>query len=348
MSVKELPLPDFYEPKTAHEAAHHVPDAWQLQLKADEWAQRYKLAPAGADAKRIVLLDIDQQIDFSHQEGTLFVGGHTGVGAMEDQRRLVEFAYRNLGVISEIICSMDSHLPYQIFFPSAHLRADGSRPGPFTIISADEYRGGLYRPDPRMAAQLGLDPVTLQKQFIHYCCELERLGRYQLTLWPYHTEIGSNGHRLSGVVDELRLFHAFARGAKNQPEIKGGNPLTEHYSIFAPEVTTLFDGSPIPGAQKNTRLISTLMNADVVIIAGEAGSHCVAWTIEDLMNEFSAVDRRLLQKVYILEDCTSPVVIPGVRDYTPEQEAALNKFRGGGMNVVKSTDPIDSWPGINL
>jgi nicotinamidase-related amidase len=47
-----------------------------------------------------------------------------------------------------------------------------------------------------------------------------------------------------------------------------------------------------------------------VIIAGQAKSHCVAWTIDDLLTEIQSQDPSLAQKVYLLEDCSSPVVVP--------------------------------------
>ncbi|MDH3829823.1 MAG: hypothetical protein OET21_20530, partial [Desulfobacterales bacterium] len=87
---------------------------------------------------------------------------------------------------------------------------------------------------------------------------------------------------------------------------------------------------------------------DVVIIAGQAKSHCVAWTIDDLLNEIIGSDKKLTEKVYLLEDCTTPVVIPGVIDYTEQANEAFQKFADAGMHVVRSSDPIVSWPGIGL
>ena len=58
------------------------------------------------------------------------------------------------------------------------------------------------------------------------------------------------------------------------------------------------------------------------------------------------IDEKLTKKVYLLEDCTSPVVIPGVIDYTDDADAAFKKFAEAGMNVVSSTDLIASWPGM--
>ena len=74
----------------------------------------------------------------------------------------------------------------------------------------------------------------------------------------------------------------------------------------------------------------------------------MAWTIEDLLNEIIGSDKQLTEKVYLLEDCTSPVVIPGVIDYTEQANEAFQKFADAGMHVVRSSDPITSWPGIEL
>jgi nicotinamidase-related amidase len=82
-----------------------------------------------------------------------------------------------------------------------------------------------------------------------------------------------------------------------------------------------------------------------VVIAGQAKSHCVAWTIDDLL-EASGRERQLTERVYLLEDCTSPVVVSGAVDYTEEADAAFARFAEAGMHVVRSIDPIASWPGI--
>ena len=86
-----------------------------------------------------------------------------------------------------------------------------------------------------------------------------------------------------------------------------------------------------------------------MIIAGEAASHCVRSTIDDLLQSIRALDERLCRKVYILADCMSAVAVPDGRggflaDFTPQAEAALQAFADAGMHVVRSIDPIDSWP----
>lgn len=335
-ALKLLDLPPHYNPAAARNANYQA-DAAQILTEAAKWRKDQNLKPVASDQRRVHVLDIDDQFDFDFPAGTLFVSGRSGTGGMDAAKRRVEFIYRYLGVISQITNTMDTHLPFQVFYGSAHLNRDGDHPAPHTVISAADYMAN-YRPNPAMAAQIGVDAVWLQRQFNYYCQELEKSGKYQLYIWPYHCMLGSPGHRLAGVMEEARLFHCFARGAENLPEIKGGNPLTEHYSIFAPEVTTTWDGRPIPGAQKNVRLIKALLSDHRVFIMGEAASHCVRTSVADFLTEVQSVDPALAKKVVILRDCTTAVVVPGVVDFTDEAERAIQNFQDAGMNVVDSTD----------
>jgi nicotinamidase-related amidase len=155
--------------------------------------------------------------------------------------------------------------------------------------------------------------------------------------------LGGIGHSLVPAVEEAIFFHTIARASQPAFEVKGENPLTEHYSMLGPEVTTGPDGETIAG--KNERLIRELLGFDAVIVAGQAKSHCVAWTIDDLLEGDDERERALAPRTYLLEDCTSPVVVPGI-DYTDEADAAFERFASAGMHVVRSTEPIESWPGI--
>jgi len=87
---------------------------------------------------------------------------------------------------------------------------------------------------------------------------------------------------------------------------------------------------------------------DAVISAEQSKSHCVAWTIDNLLEDILTQDRQLVEKVYLLEDCTSPVVIPGIIDYTEQADDAFKRFADAGMHIVNSTEPIEMWPGIEL
>jgi nicotinamidase-related amidase len=77
-----------------------------------------------------------------------------------------------------------------------------------------------------------------------------------------------------------------------------------------------------------------------LIIAGQAKSHCVAWTVSDLLEDIALTDLGLAKKVYLLEDCSSPVVVPGVVDHTEAADAAYERFAKAGMNIIQSTTSV--------
>ena len=72
----------------------------------------------------------------------------------------------------------------------------------------------------------------------------------------------------------------------------------------------------------------------------------MAWTISDLLNSLTDKDPALAKKIYLLEDCTSPVVIPGVIDFTDAADEAFRHFQAAGMHIVQSTTPLALWPGV--
>lgn len=115
MSVKELPIPSHFDPDNAANWSYS-PDLARLFYSAQEWRKKYNITPAGATSFDLQLLLVDEQKDFCFPEGTLYVGGRSGRGAIEDSRRTAEFIYRNLGLIKSITTTMDTHFAYQIFF----------------------------------------------------------------------------------------------------------------------------------------------------------------------------------------------------------------------------------------
>jgi nicotinamidase-related amidase len=341
-----LPIPTHYDPAKVVDV--RFIDYLGLSRSALAWRQRHNLAASSGDRTKVGLLAIDNQYTFCSPKGELFVAGRSGTGAVDDSRRLVEFVYRNLGIISEIHCTLDTHRAYAIFHPTFMVDENGQHPGPFTLVTARDVRSGKWSATPYMASALGVNLVTAQHHLLHYCSELEARGRYALTIWPFHGMLGGIGHAVVSGLEEACFFHAVARGAQTGYEVKGTNPWTENYSVLGPEVlTTAGANGPRVIAQRNTRFIEQLLKYDILIIAGQAKSHCVAWTIEDLLGDIVVQDPALASKVYLLEDCTSPVVVPGM-DYTDEADKAFDKFKAAGMHVVRSTDPIDSWPGISL
>ncbi|HXF85250.1 MAG TPA: hypothetical protein VNK49_07655 [Anaerolineales bacterium] len=336
MKHEPLPVPDFFD-ESKVESVWRIPYEERAK-QAREWARRHGLQPASADSTKTWLLLIDVQNTFCNPEFELFVGGRSGRGAVEDNVRLCQFIYRNLGQITHITATMDTHKAMQVFHAVFFVDRDGQHPAPFTDIHAAELREGKWTFNPALASQFGIAPEYGQQMMIHYAEELERRGKYALTVWPYHAMLGGIGHALVSSVEEALFFHALARLTQYDIEIKGDKPFTENYSVIGPEVLTGPMGETL--GTRNTKFIEQLQQFDRLIIAGQAKSHCVAWTISDLLEDINATDPELAKKVYLLEDCTSPVVVPGVVDHTEAANAAFARFAQAGMHIIRSTDNL--------
>ncbi len=332
----ELPIPEHFKPSK-------VGGIWRVQyqkiaIKAEKWAKKYNIKPAGEDKIRVCLVLIDVQNTFCIPDFELFVGGQSGNGAVEDNVRLCKFIYRNLGIITQIVATMDTHFAVQIFHPIFLVNESGEHPSPATIISLDDIENGIWKVNPAIEKIVHKDYNLLQNYLLHYVRKLKESGKYELTIWPYHAMLGGIGHALVSSVEEACFFHNIARKSQTNFQIKGNNPLTENYSVLSPEVLSGPDGELI--AEKNIDLINKILDFDKIIIAGQAKSHCLAWTVDDLLNAINARDPEMARKVYLLEDCTSPVVIPGVIDFTEQANSAFKRFAQAGMNIVSSEKPV--------
>jgi len=348
---RELPIPSFYDPANARRWSYR-PDPQALFEEAGRWRARHAVPEAGTDRRHVHLLLVDLQKDFCFPEGALYVGGRSGSGAMDDNDRIARFVYRNLARLTEITCTLDTHDPFQIFFPSFWLDGDDAPLAPHREITTDDVRSRRVKPNPALAWWMaGGDLGWLRRQVEFYCAELERAGKYTLYVWPPHCLLGGEGHTLAGVVQEARLFHSYVRQSRDGMEIKGQHPLTENYSVLSPEVLRRHDGGPL--AERNSAFLETLLAADALVIAGQAASHCVKSSVEDLLDAIRVKDASLARKVYVLRDGMSPVAVadparPGafLFDFTPQAEAALAGFAAAGVHVVSSTEPMASWPGM--
>lgn len=334
------PVPDFFQIDQVDQI-YRVPYQ-ERAIAARAWAQQHDIAPASRDRFRLCLLLIDVQNTFCLPEFELYVGGRTGRGALEDNRRLSKFIYQNLGVITTIAPTMDTHTAMQIFHPLFWLDSQGQPPAPMTMISYDEVVAGKWQVNPDIAPYM---PVTdLQKFALHYTQRLTYDSKYPLTIWPHHAMLGGIGHALVSVVEEACFFHSIARSSPTCYETKGRNPLTENYSALSPEVLEDDQGQAI--AAKNQRFTDMLLDYDAIVVAGQAKSHCVAWSVADLLTEIKVRDPQLAAKVYLLEDCTSPVVVPEVVDFTDAANEAFDRFAAAGMHRVTTAMPLATWPGL--
>lgn len=301
--------PTYYDPARIGTLFH--PDLTAIAAAAEAST----LPPAGEDQRRVHLVVVDMQIDFCHEEGRLHVPGSLG-----DIRRLIEFIYRNGAYITHITCSLDSHLPHQIFHPSWWVDADGHHPAPFTLITLGDVEAGRWI------------PLIEVERSVQYVRNLESMAKKQLTIWPYHVMIGGIGQALDPELWSAVIWHSLARRTQPTWLSKGSIPLTEHYSIIQPEVP--LPDHPLGG--KNTDFLKALNEADEVVIAGEAESHCVLETVEDVVEE-AGEDREKIRKIIFLRDCTSPVVHPAI-DFHAIAQKRFGDFEKQGVRFINSTE----------
>ena len=319
-----MPLPSFYDATKVRDV--HVERVALVADAAAEFKKKHKVSPASQDKLRIAAFGIDCQVGFSTPGASLFVPG-----AVEDTTRTIEWLYGNLDRITQVAFSLDTHRVFQIFHPAWWVDVDGKHPAPFTNISLADVREGKWK------------PIAHPAECLEYVKQLEKAGKYVLTVWPYHTLLGGVSHALVPALMEAAIFHALVRQAQTHFETKGTHAMTENYSVMAPEVREL--GGKSVGTF-NAAFFKMLMDFDRVYVFGQAKSHCVLSTLKDMQQHIAGTDPTLMEKIFILEDATSPVPappispLPAALDFPRVADKAFEELKAAGMNIVKTSDPI--------
>jgi nicotinamidase-related amidase len=314
----------FYEPSKVPTV--QIERASLVAEIAEDYRKKHKVAPSAQDKVRIAAFGIDAQIGFCTPGASLFVPG-----AVEDTQRTLDWLYRNLDRLTQLAFSLDTHRVFQIFHPAWWIDDDGKHPAPFTPISTKDVKDGKWK------------PVMHPAECLEYVKKLEASGKYTLTIWPYHTLLGGVSHALVPALMEAAMFHSLVRNSQTHFETKGTHAMTENYSVMSPEVREL--GGQSVGTF-NAAFFKLLMEFDRVYVFGQAKSHCVLSTLRDMQEHIAKVDPKLMSKIYVLEDATSPVPAPAIDplppalDFPKIADAAFDELRAAGMNLVKTTDPI--------
>ena len=322
--MNSRPLPDFYAPSQVSEL--YVERAGLVAEHAESYRKRHDVSPANDDDLRIAAFGIDCQVGFCQPTASLFVPG-----AVADTQRTIEWLYRNVDRITGLHFSMDTHRVYQVFHPAWWIDENGRHPEPFTPITHEDVVRGRWR------------PVSHPRESLEYTKQLEERGKYILTVWPYHTLLGGTSHALVPALMEAAIFHSVLRRSQTHFETKGTHALTENYSVLSPEVTEL--RQRVVGSF-NAPFFRLLMDYDRIYVFGQAKSHCVLSTLKDIQEHISTTDPSLADKIYILEDATSPVPappidpLPAALDFPAIADAAFDAFKRAGMHIVTTTDAI--------
>jgi nicotinamidase/pyrazinamidase len=283
---------------------------------------------------KVHLLIIDPQNDF------LDTPGHFGslpvLGGYQDMLRMANFIKRAGPKLDDIHVTMDTHR-----------LLDVAHPGWWRAVDSTKASGVDMRVMPTPGTQIKPDDIGPGKKWMpvvpqmlprmqQYLKELKTQGKYDHTIWSPHTLIGTWGHNIEEHLAAVLLEWEQQNIAAVDYVTKGSNPYTEHFSAIKAEVPDPSD----PSTMLNTRLIKTLQESDLIYIGGEAGSHCLKSTVEDIADNFGDEN---VKKMCLLEDCTSPVVIKDpngnvILDFTPDMQKFIVNMKKRGMQVAKSTE----------
>jgi len=267
---------------------------------------------------RVHLVIIDPQNDFMDIPGAAL----PVPGANEDMKRLAKLIDRAGHKLEDIHVTLDSHRLVDIAHPAWWVDKDGNQPAPFTIISAQDIEAGIWVPR----------VLAFRERALEYAQKLEKGGKYQICIWPPHCLIGTWGHNVQEDLNAALQRWSEKEFAMVNYVTKGSNPWTEHYGALMAEVPDPED----PTTMLNTDFLEILRQADMVALAGEALSHCVRETVNQIADN---IGEEHLQKFYILTDCTSPVpAVPGGPDFPQIAADWLKEMKARGMNLLEARE----------
>lgn len=262
--------------------------------------------------KKIQLLVIDPQIDFCDPKGALYVSG-----GEKDMHRLAEMVRKHAGAIDDIRVTLDSHQELHIAHPIMWVDSKGNHPAPFTLIQEDDVIGS----NPKWKA---FNPGFQQRQ-ADYIKTLKANGKYVLCIWPPHCRIGSIGTAVYPEFYDALVYWQNSQFGVIDWITKGSNIFTEHYGAVCADVIDPSD----PTTNINTSFIKRLEEADRILVAGEASSHCVVNSIKQVIQEFGEENAK---KFVLLEDCMSPVT-----GFENLAEDFFNYAKSLGIQISTST-----------
>jgi nicotinamidase/pyrazinamidase len=260
------------------------------------------------------LLLIDCQNDF-HPGGSLAIPS-----ALDDAERISKLIRDHASNIHRIVATLDSHQKLHIAHPSFWWSADGSmHPDPFTIISAQDIRLGTWKPRNDIHLKNNMETSSMidsnyfananaiqdesgnfdiTKYALEYAIELEARGRFQICIWPEHCLIGSPGHAVVDCIRQALSEWSELTGRSVEWVFKGEHMFTEMYSALEADV-------PVSMATAfNDVLHSSLMKSSRLFVCGQAMSHCVNYTLRDIVAKWNENE---LDRICLLTDCASAV-----------------------------------------
>lgn len=262
---------------------------------------------------KIKILIVDPQNDFILSNGSLAVPN-----AENSMNKVAQLIRDHSKKIDDIFITLDSHYDMHIAHPIMWTNEKGEHPDPFTLISHADVVNGVWK-----------TPLAIKDWGLYYTEELGKTNKYVLCIWPPHCIIGSSGASIyTPILDVVREWEQKNKAIATRLT-KGSNFMTENYGVFSAEVPTAND----PRTQFDPTYLELLDDCDRLFIVGEASSHCVKRSTEQLIENCG---KEHLDKFYVLSDCMDPVT--GFENYESD---FFDYVKSSGGHVVTSDTCFD-------
>jgi len=293
-------------------------------------------------SRKIDLMIIDPQNSFCkvvppEDQQKLHDGELCVPGAWDSICRVGNMVERLGKKLNAIRVTLDSHHPFHIAHPTWFKDNSGNPPPYFTIMK--NWNGaiaGSHAPDYSNSVEYSCTIPAMTKWTLDYLKALEDGKRYPHCVWPNHCEIGTPGHNvIAPLYDALRSW-AISTQSTIDFVTKGSNVKTEHFSAVRSEV---FDPDDLT-TQLNTDFITSFMEADEILLSGEALSHCLANTVRDIANEFTVGslgdNDEFIRKCVLLTDASDNVPY-----FEKLGEDFVKEMVSRGMKTSTTTDYLN-------
>jgi nicotinamidase/pyrazinamidase len=261
------------------------------------------------------LLIIDPQNDFCNIPGAAL----PVAGASADMQRLASFIAKQ--TLDGITVTLDSHPSVAVERTTFWITSEGCAPAPFTFVTEQDVASGKLVPRDE----------SLIPQVVQMLQQLANGGRQGLVIWPVHCVTGTWGHNIYSALAEQLTQWEFNQQRAVRKVLKGEYPLTEHFGIFEADAPN----EAVPSTQFNNALaVELTQGVDTLFIAGEAGSHCVASSVDQLI---AYLNRSLAPRprIVLLSDCMSPV-----SGFEADQQAFIARASAWGAEVMTSVQAV--------
>ena len=279
--------------------------------------------------RAIHLLVIDPQNDFCDIPGAAL----PVPGAAADLRRLADLIDGHRAALSGITVTLDSHATVAVERTTFWRTGAGDAVAPFSFISADQVRAGAWVP-----RDASLAPAVLAM-----LDQLAAGGRPGLVVWPVHCVTGTWGHNIHAALADALADWELTHQRAVRKVLKGEYPLSEHFGVFEADAPD----AAVPSTLFNTALAARVSEGiDLLLIAGEASSHCVAASYRQLAGYLKGKPpkppkpvkpvKQVKPRLVILTDAMSPV--PG---FLPLAEAFFEQARADGAELMTVEQAAD-------